>query len=131
MHSWDCKRFYVLHQDDTEELHYLHKNGMLYIYNETYDTNSYCIENILNSLNLTEVRYSKSSLQKKYLLQNHHQFNLFLPGSLIHMFWRRKTWEPYEIQLLPVRLISFLCIFSDNSGCLPYYTKGFYALLDI
>lgn len=56
LHSWECNRFIALHKDDPEELHYLHKNGMLYVDNEIYDSDSYCIENTLSPSNLTEVK---------------------------------------------------------------------------
>lgn len=79
LHSWKCKRFIALHKDDPEEIHYLHKDGMLYVDNEIHDADSYCIENTQNSLNLTEVKYIFANVLCKLRINkiNFNQIILF------------------------------------------------------
>ncbi|XP_031617372.1 G-protein coupled receptor Mth2 isoform X2 [Contarinia nasturtii] len=48
LHSFNCEKMYVLNPNDEEDLHYLHKDGRLYLVDkEPYDQNQYCIENVV------------------------------------------------------------------------------------
>lgn len=56
LHSWECKRLFKLQPNDPEDLHYLHKDGMMYVMNhEPYNTEKYCIENVMSPSGLIEV----------------------------------------------------------------------------
>lgn len=57
LQSLNCKKIMRLNPDDPDDLHYLHKNGMLYVAGkDPYDTESYCIENVINPQDSTEVK---------------------------------------------------------------------------
>lgn len=61
LHSWKCKRLFKLQPNDPDDLHYLHKDGMMYVINkEPYDSEKYCIENVLSPSGLIEVKQSKN-----------------------------------------------------------------------
>lgn len=56
LESWKCRKTFKLNKYDPDDLHYLHKNGMLYVIDqEPYDPDNYCIENILTPNGSTEV----------------------------------------------------------------------------
>lgn len=58
LQSWKCKNKFRLSKHDPDDLHFLHTDGMLYVIDqEPYDSDNYCVENILTPTGSTEVRH--------------------------------------------------------------------------
>lgn len=57
LESWKCKKVFKLDQNNPDDVHYLHTNGMLYMVDqEPYSQETYCMENALTPNGSTIVR---------------------------------------------------------------------------
>lgn len=130
LHSWKCNRPYRLIPEKLEgDLHYLHKNGKLYMNEkDPLDTDSYCIENINTPTGAIEVSYfqMESVMFSVFINICYYSPFFFLTGTYISLSSKYNISATRQIFLLSLWFIDILCIFGHNINCLSISAKGFF-----
>lgn len=106
LESLSCEKMMLLHADEPDEMHYLHKDGVLYLVGQDpHENENYCIENVINSLNVTEVTYfTKLEIMQDFFMPLNRSVSRHTPSFVtMRSLWAIRSQKNSHIILMDCR----------------------------